>query len=444
MTFLRIILCILGLFHAALGFHLLPTTGTRIQSLHSSVTNLHAFDTSSLAIAVDAESHASIVQQDSSILDQILHNPTFWSVNVMLVIVLLLYTWESFVEYAKEECPPAIVPVIEKILGEMGGLGFIGLLLSALLNQAAFGEIVGSVSERFLGEPEVLVESFEFLHELFFQAAMAFFGTAAFIIVSVLQSFQAILDLTSELGENLGGADESSQQLSCSIARVLNAPTVEQATLIRNREDQEKVDSEVSLDDSFIENLVVKEQGNPLWQELSLSPKARAAQILVLRERLKNEFNLPEDFEIRKYLEQAFAKSNLDLVEISPLSWVPLIPLISLAYSVDISHEVANPSAGNSVETSGFFLSTPSFFIPKLLIEVLGIVWFLVNFVKMASIKNMLLPTVIRIEGEEGRGRLMPPAVEFNEQRKAFQSKSSPFWIAWIEVRRKRELFGVG
>ncbi|KAL3928160.1 MAG: hypothetical protein SGBAC_012767 [Bacillariaceae sp.] len=369
----------------------------------------------------------------------------------MLLIVFLLYSWESFVEYAKEECPPAIVPVIEKMLGEMGGLGFIGLLLSALLNQAAFGEVVGNTSERFLGESSILLESFEFLHEVFFQAAIAFFSTSAFIIVRVLLSFQAILELTTEQGgENFGGSDAASQELSCSVARILEAPTIEIASLIRNCEEMEDLDCEVDLEDDFVKKLAVEQQINPLWRELTLTPKARAAQILVLRERLKKEFNLNEDFEIRKYLEQGFATCNLDLVEISPLSWVPLIPLIALAASVDLSHEVVNAAAGNSVETSGFFLSTPLFFIPKLLIELLNIGWFAINFVKMTTIKNMLLPTVVRVEDDEGRGRLIPPAVEFDDQRKTFQENSSPLWIAWLEriyatpaTNRLEELFGV-
>lgn len=446
MILLRILLPIVGLSHTIFGFHLAPTNRANIHALssiptshhhHAFLTSLPAVSTSLTLGAVEGESHASslFVTESSSILDQVLHNPTFWNFNVMLLIVFLLYSWESFVEYAKEECPPAIVPVIEKMLGEMGGLGFIGLLLSALLNQAAFGEVVGTTSERFLGESSILLESFEFLHEVFFQAAIAFFATSAFIIVRVLLSFQAILELTSEQGgENFGGSDAASQELSCSVARILEAPTIEIASLIRNCEELEDLDCEVDLEDDFVKKLAVEQQINPLWRELTLTPKARAAQILVLRERLKKEFNLNEDFEIRKYLEQGFATCNLDLVEISPLSWVPLIPLIALAASVDLSHEVVNPAAGNSVETSGFFLSTPLFFIPKLLIELLNIGWFAINFVKMTTIKNMLLPTVVRVEDDEGIGRLIPPAVEFDDQRKTFQENSSPLWIAWLEV----------
>ncbi|CAJ1963464.1 unnamed protein product [Cylindrotheca closterium] len=159
----------------------------------------------------------------------------------------------------------------------MGGLGFIGLLLSALLNQAAFSEIVGNTSERFLGESSILLESFEFLHEVFFQAAIAFFAASAFIIVRVLLSFKAILELTSEQGdngENFGGSDAASQQLSCSVARILEAPTIEKAILISNFEEQEGLEYEVDLDDDYVKRLAI-EQVNPLWRELTLTPKGK-------------------------------------------------------------------------------------------------------------------------------------------------------------------------
>jgi hypothetical protein len=57
----------------------------------------------------------------------------------------------------------------------------------------------------------------EFLHETFFQAAIAFFATSAFIIVRVLWSFQAIFDLTAE---------DETMQVSCAVASILGAPTI--------------------------------------------------------------------------------------------------------------------------------------------------------------------------------------------------------------------------
>lgn len=364
----------------------------------------------------------------------------------MMVIVGLLYGWEQFVEYAKEEAPAPIIPVIEKILGEMGGVGFIGLVISVLLNQAALGETVGDISEQFLGEKDILLESFEFLHETFFQAAIAFFATSAFIIVRVLWSFQAIFELTDE--DDVMSSSEC-DSVSRKVASILDAPTIEKATRVGRFLEQDNPECVVDMDDSFAEECMV-EQRNPVWRELKLSPKARGAEILVIRERLKKEFNLSDDFQIRTYLENAFASCNLDLVEISPLSWIPLIPAIALANTVDLTHDVISPSAKNAFETCGYFLSTPFFFIPKLSIEALCLGWGFHNFWKMASIKSMLMPTVVRLEGEDGTGQLLPPAVESDSRREEFQARSTPFWAKPVEqlyaapaTNRVEELFGV-
>jgi hypothetical protein len=419
------------------------STSRRLQPANTALslveTNAFTFTDAFTNVPIAAIEGAA-ESSSQSIINTIVHNPTFWSFNVMLVIVGLLYSWEQFVEYAKEETPAPIIPVIEKMLGEMGGLGFIGLVLSALLNQAALGEVVGDISEKFLGEKDILLESFEFLHETFFQAAIAFFATSAFIIVRVLWSFQAIFDLTAE---------EEKMQVSYAVASILDAPTIEKAARVGRFLDQDNPDCLVQMQDGFMEECMV-EQSNPVLRELTLSPEARGAEILVIRERLKQEFNLSDDFEIRTYLENTFASCKLDLVEISPLSWLPLIPAIALANSVDLSHDVMNPLAGNAAEASGYFLSTPFFFLPKLSMDVLCFGWGLHNFWKMACIKSMLIPTVVRLEGEEGAGRLLPPAVSNADRRREFQARSTPFWAKPVEqlyaappTNRVEELFGV-
>lgn len=44
----------------------------------------------------------------------------------MLTIAGLLYLWEESVEWLREEIPEALLPVVESILAEIGGFGFIG------------------------------------------------------------------------------------------------------------------------------------------------------------------------------------------------------------------------------------------------------------------------------------------------------------------------------
>jgi hypothetical protein len=69
------------------------------------------------------ESSSSLISFDSILL----HQPVVWSMIIMLSIVSLLYIWETGVEYVREELPDSLQPVIEKILGEISGLGFIGV-----------------------------------------------------------------------------------------------------------------------------------------------------------------------------------------------------------------------------------------------------------------------------------------------------------------------------
>lgn len=79
----------------------------------------------------------------------------------MLVIVGLLYLWERSVIFLRKAVGPTLQPVVESILGEIGGLGFIGLLLSTFA--PANREFLESLSDRLFGESEILLETFEFV-----------------------------------------------------------------------------------------------------------------------------------------------------------------------------------------------------------------------------------------------------------------------------------------
>ena len=170
------------------------------------------------------------------------------------------------------------------------------------------------------------------------------------------------------------------------------------------------------------------------------------------RERLIREFQLPKSFRITTYLERVFADNKLDIVSISPFSWLPLIPAMALANAVDLSHDVANSEAANAAASSGYFFSTPWVFFPTLFVQVTCLVWGSFNFWKMAQIKSMLVPSLIASspEGAEVAGttagtpgnesrsiRLLPPAVESPELRAKFQS--TPFWVRPIESLFRRE-----
>jgi len=403
--------------------------------------------------------HAAVVDQEivrfsmETVLDTITHSSVFWSVDVMLVIVGLLYTWEKGVEYLKEESPPFIQPVVDRVLGEMGGLGFIGLFVSTVLGQAALGGYVGKISETFLGESDILIDSFEFIHEAFFQAAMAYFFVAALIIYSVLYSIQVVADLAD--GSDcvvsgppfLQGLSATNSVVSKELADILDAPSIQKASRIGRMLSESDPQMRISLQESYLRESAEAESS--IWRELTLSKRERGGEILVLRERLKNEFDLPDDFKIYTYLQQAFATAQLDIVAISPLSWIPLIPAIALAGAVEIAHGVVTPAAPNVVQVAGFFLSTSWFFVPKLSIDLFNCAWAMLNFWKLSRIKALLLPKVVRLEGEEGMGQLLAPDMDKPQTLRIWLAQSTPFWILPLEryygappENQVQELFG--
>ena len=67
------------------------------------------------------------------------------------------------------------------MLGEIGGLGFIGLFLSLFATTSdpdrGLGRISCTLSEEFLGEREILLETFESLHGYFFEVGIVAFFT---------------------------------------------------------------------------------------------------------------------------------------------------------------------------------------------------------------------------------------------------------------------------
>ena len=55
--------------------------------------------------------------------NSILHNPTLWSILAMTSIVGLLVAWEETIHNLRHNTPKPILPVIDSMLAEVGGLG---------------------------------------------------------------------------------------------------------------------------------------------------------------------------------------------------------------------------------------------------------------------------------------------------------------------------------
>lgn len=83
-------------------------------------------------IAENVEGIADVVQDiaesvSNNPIDALLHEPVLWSMGVMLSIVALLQAWEGAIHKTRKVLPEALMPVVDSMLAEVGGIGFVGV-----------------------------------------------------------------------------------------------------------------------------------------------------------------------------------------------------------------------------------------------------------------------------------------------------------------------------
>ena len=86
----------------------------------------------------------------------------FTCMAVIFLIIALLYIYEALVHHAKHHIPPTLLPVLNSMLAEIAGLGFIGVLLTTC--EGYFSHQIEELSMLTFGEEEALVEAFEWFH----------------------------------------------------------------------------------------------------------------------------------------------------------------------------------------------------------------------------------------------------------------------------------------
>jgi len=392
----------------------LPTTAmtTTTGSKSSSIHQLSMLPSSTLQLATE--------EPANSLIYTILHTPTLWSILAMTSIVALLVLWEETIHNIRSSTPKAIVPVIDSMLAEVGGLGFIGLFLSTVVTGGPLGQIIGRLSEDYLGDEELLLEAFEFLHTFFFEVGILFFVVAGVCVGAVLEEVNKL----SEISELALDADGDGEVTLDELAEALDV-----SCMIVDTDgdgilsEEEKVDAlkSTASNYNFIQAIIA---------ERSMSEVDRAGECLVARERILGKYSLPQEFEIDAYFGKIFGENLEESVELSPITWLPLIPLIALENSVDLSRDVVSASSSNAFESCGYFFATPWVFYPTIFFQALSLTWALFNFWKMTSIKKMLLPTLVT-DGVNGEAALLPPRYTIDEIRNNFNS--SPSIFAWGE-----------
>lgn len=352
------------------------------------------------------------------LLNQILINPSFWSICVMLTIVSLLYTWEETIHTLRHILPKPLLPVLESLLGEIAGLGFIGLVLEIFITSnpdRGIGSIISNLSYLFLGEDELLIEAFEFLHDSFFQVGVGFFFIMGSIVYMVLKRISELSKISDLAIDTDGDGEVTLEEL----ATALNVPLI----IV-------DADGDGNLTDEEITHALRNTGSRNFLQELFLTQEERAAEKLVLREKFIMNNNLNDDFLIERYFEFIYAHQLEEMVELSPIVWVPLIPLIALLNSVDLSREIVSASSDNAALSSGCFITASWFMVPFVASQVICLSWGIFNFWKMKKVKNMLIPTLVR-DGANGEAILLPPRYMDEELR--LELNTSPGPVAFIE-----------
>ncbi|KAL7550248.1 hypothetical protein ACHAWF_017002 [Thalassiosira exigua] len=303
------------------------------------------------------------------------------------------------------------------MLAEVGGLGFIGLFLSTVVTGGPLGHIVGGVSEEFLGDEELLLETFEFLHTFFFQVGISFFAINGVVVGAVLREVQKL----GEISELALDADGDGEVTLDELADALDVPSMivdaDGDGIITEEEKVEALRAASKDIASFV---------GVVSEEWTMSDTDRAGEQLVVRERMIEQMNLPQTFAIEDYFARIFGHNLEEVVELSPVTWLPLIPLIAAENSVDLARDVVSASSSNAFDSCGYFYATPWVLYSTIGLQVLSSVWALFNFWKVGSVKRMLLPTLVK-ETSDSEAILLPPRYLDDALLEDFDSSPSVF-----------------
>jgi len=257
-------------------------------------------------------------------LTPIFSSPEFWSVAIMLSIVGLLYSWEQTIHVTRKILPKTLLPVIDSMLGEMGGLGFIGLFLGIFVTGGPLGNIIAEASEHYLGDEEILLETFEFLHTAFFEVGIGFFAIAGFVVYKVLKQVESITSVSE------------------AIMKVVPPGCTPCLNVLSNALGVENLLVDVNSDGTLTKEEITSERQDAEMKPFPASCFMTTAQVraeaLAIRERFMRLFpSLQSSFRIESYFERIFAERLCEIVELcvaTPNSF-PCPMIVSLSLSAD-------------------------------------------------------------------------------------------------------------
>mmetsp|Transcript_13251 Transcript_13251/g.20651 ORF Transcript_13251/g.20651 Transcript_13251/m.20651 type:complete len:638 (+) Transcript_13251:129-2042(+) len=345
-------------------------------------------------------------------MDYVLHAPEFWSAVAMLSVVGLLLAWEESLEFLEHKLPKALRSVVEKMAAEMGALGFIGLFLSLFVTHGSpLGHLIEEASEKYLGEGEMLMETFEFEHSAFFQVGIGFFVVCGVVVGAILSEIQKISEVSELVLDTDGDGEVSLEELADALDVKRVVVDADRSGCIHEWEVRDALrgtSAQSALDDLFS------------------TQNQRLAQALVLKEVFSQRYAL-DDLLIESYFEQVYARNLRALVDLRPNTWLLAIPFLSLFGAVDIRHDAVSAFSPHAFEACGEFLTTPYIFAAAAAAQAATVAWGLFNFWKTSAIKAMLAPTLVRDAAAPGEPAVVLPArAEDPALLAAFDSSPGP------------------
>lgn len=262
-----------------------------------------------------------------------------------------------------ERCPPPLLPVIHSGLGEIAGLGFIGLLLPVIEN--SFETQLHQLGHDVFGTGEMVVEAFEWYHIKFFQIATIYFLYNGLLLVLLVKDMKG-------LTKKIKSADKDN-------------------------------DGEVTLDEfekAFGKGSLEQPSLLARLKTFNLGLSLADTQITVGRFVTMNKLSLKE-FSPTLYVE-SIAAANLEImVEFSPLLWLMVLPPLASLEQIKLANHA--PLDDGLEVVAGMYLKSPTLMVTSLGIYVLAMLWGAYNYAMVYQIGKM---TAARIE-YSGKGTML-------------------------------------
>jgi len=255
--------------------------------------------------------------------------------------------------------PPALLPCVNSMLAELAGVGAIGLVIQLLL--AFLKPLAEKMSVACFGEEDTMLETFEFIHLRIFEVAALFFVLMGRLLAMFLSHEHKLTKAIIKADADGDGKVTPEEFQAAFGATSLTAIT--------------------SL--SWVDEMRAANAGDPV-------------DAYLFRRRFKmSQEMLPEEWGLEAtgdYAEAAAAETLDELVELSPTTWLFILPLLAVSQYVKIKRGAVG--ADTEGLAAGAYFSDPIVLYGCIIALSIGLGWGVYNFAKLVAIKKIIRPVV--------------------------------------------------